>query len=69
MELQEVDIFIDQDGQVRVEVRGVKGSHCLTLTKDLERALGEKIAQREMTPEANESSDEKLPNQQLEGEG
>ena len=58
MELQEIDVFIENDGQVRVEVRGVKGTHCLSVTKDLEKALGGQVASREMTPEANETVSE-----------
>jgi hypothetical protein len=54
MELEEIDVFIEKDGQVRIEVRGVKGTHCLTVTKDLEQALGGQVAKREMTPEAGE---------------
>ena len=64
MELEEIDVFIEKDGQVRIEVRGVKGTHCLTVTKDLEQALGGQIAQREMTPEANEPSERTEPDQQ-----
>jgi len=55
MELQEIEIFIDKDGKVRIEVRGVKGEACLDLTKALEEALGGDIESREMTPEASES--------------
>ena len=40
MELQEVDVIIEKDGQVRIEVRGVKGPSCLDLTRGLEEALG-----------------------------
>nr|WP_319376717.1 DUF2997 domain-containing protein [uncultured Methanoregula sp.] len=40
MEMQELEITIDKDGRVQVAVRGVKGEGCLTLTKDLENALG-----------------------------
>lgn len=54
MELEEIDVFIEKDGQVRIEVRGVKGTHCLSVTKDLEQALGGQVAKREMTPEASE---------------
>ncbi len=54
MELQEVDIYIDKDGRVRLEVRGVKGEACLDLTRPLEEALGGQIETREMTPEAEE---------------
>ncbi|MBI4663160.1 MAG: DUF2997 domain-containing protein [Verrucomicrobia bacterium] len=53
MQLEEIDVFIEKDGQVRIEVRGVKGAHCLAVTKDLEHALGGQVVKREMTPEAN----------------
>jgi hypothetical protein len=52
MELQEIDVFIEADGKVRIEVRGIKGGACLALTKELEEALGGQIESREMTPEA-----------------
>ncbi len=52
MELHEVDVFIDADGQVRVEVRGIKGGACLDLTASLEAALGADVVSRELTPEA-----------------
>lgn len=55
MDLQEVEVFIDRDGQVRVEVRGVKGMSCLDVTKALEEALGGRVADRELTPEAYET--------------
>lgn len=56
MELQEVEITIDKNGQVQVQVRGVKGAQCLELTKDLEEALGGEIVLREMTAEALEEA-------------
>jgi hypothetical protein len=55
MEVQEIDVFIDKTGEVRLEVRGVKGPVCLDITKQLEEALGGQIASREMTPEAQEA--------------
>jgi hypothetical protein len=55
METQEIEVFIDKDGQVRLEVRGVKGTSCLDLTADLEAALGGEVESREMTPEAYET--------------
>lgn len=54
MELQEIEILIDSSGQVRIEVRGVKGNSCLELTKDLEAALGGAVESRQMTAEAYE---------------
>ncbi len=56
MELQEIDVFIDRDGQVRIEVRGAKGRACLDLTAPLERALGGRIESREMTVEFYEEA-------------
>ena len=64
MELQEIDVFIEKDGQVKIEVRGVRGSSCLDLTKDLETILGNRIAEREMTSEAQEIGQERVQQQQ-----
>jgi hypothetical protein len=64
MEFQQIDVFIDKDGKVRVEVRGAKGQSCLELTRDLEAALGGQIEAREMTAESYEAQPEQLPNQQ-----
>jgi hypothetical protein len=58
MNLQEIDVFIDKNGEVRVEVRGVKGEGCLDITRELEKALGGEVASREMTAEAQESASE-----------
>jgi hypothetical protein len=55
MEIQEIEVFIDKDGQVRLEVRGAKGTSCLDLTANLEAALGGEVESREMTPEAYET--------------
>ena len=64
MELQEIDVFIDQDGQVRIEVRGVKGGACLDLTATLEQALGGQVEARQMTPEADEAAQPLVEDQQ-----
>ena len=64
MELQEIDVFIEKNGQVRVEVRGVKGMSCLDITKDLEDALGGEIEEREMHHEAYETVQEVVVEQQ-----
>lgn len=39
-EIEELDVVIGPTGQVRIEVRGVKGERCLTVTRDLEQRLG-----------------------------
>jgi hypothetical protein len=55
MEIQEIDVFVDQKGEVKLEVRGVKGQTCLDLTQELEAILGGQVEARTMTPEADES--------------
>jgi len=67
MELQEIDVFIDKTGEVRVEVRGAKGGACLDITKGLENALGGEILSREMTAEASEVSRQDEASQQWTG--
>ncbi len=69
MELHEIDVFIEKDGRVRLEVRGLKGMACLAATKHLEKALGNDIVHREMTLEANESGQDQAPEQQTQNEG
>ncbi len=64
MELQEIDVFIEKDGQVRIEVRGVKGMSCLDLTQSLEAALGGQVEDRQMTPESQEVGQEQVRQQQ-----
>jgi hypothetical protein len=69
MELQEIEVFIDKDGQVRIQVRGVKGLECLDLTRELEAALGGQNEAREMTPEALEAIEEQMAIQQQQKNG
>lgn len=63
MELQEIDVFIEKNGQVRIEVRGVKGTSCLEITAALEQALGGQIAEREMTAESYETAPDWMQDQ------
>ena len=49
-----IDVYIDQEGKVRVEVSGMKGGGCTMLTAKLEQALGGEIQSREMKTEAYE---------------
>ncbi len=64
MDLQEIDIFIEKDGQVKLEVRGAKGLNCRDLTKALEEALGGDVTSREMKPEAYEANEQSTQEQQ-----
>ncbi len=64
MEVQEIDVFIDRNGQVHVEVHGVKGKSCLDITKDLEDVLGGQIEERKMHHEAYETAQESVAERQ-----
>jgi hypothetical protein len=56
MEVNEIEVIIDKQGEVQVLVRGVKGPECLKVTQTLEAALGAEVISREYTPEIRESS-------------
>lgn len=47
---QELEITIDDDGNISIKVIGVDGTKCLELTKEIEAALGDVVA-REKTSE------------------
>ena len=55
MELQEIDVFIEADGTVKVEIRGVKGKKCLDITKTMEELLGGEVVDRNFTDEFHEA--------------
>jgi hypothetical protein len=55
MEIHEIEVIIEKNGQLRVQVRGVKGKACLALTRELEAALGGQVLSRQMTAEASET--------------
>jgi hypothetical protein len=56
MEMQELEIFIDPEGEVSVRVKGLKGKGCLELTKPLEEQLGSEIKSRSYTSEYYEDT-------------
>ena len=49
----EIIVEIDQKGSSKITVKGVKGSSCKQLTRDLERALG-KTTESHTTAEYHE---------------
>jgi len=55
VDVQEIEVTIDENGQVQIHVRGIKGDACLDITRPLEQALGGQLT-REMTPEAMEET-------------
>ena len=61
MELQEIEVTIDANGKVHIHVRGVSGTACLDLTRELEAALGSQVESRSMTPEALEGQPDEQP--------
>jgi hypothetical protein len=54
MDMQELEIQVDRDGNVTVHVKGVKGEECLALTKSIEDALG-RVTDRSLTHEHYEN--------------
>lgn len=65
MEVQEVEFFIEPDGKVTFEVRGVKGRRCLEITRDIEADLGGQILSRESTWEMNQAPAEEYTQDRL----
>ncbi len=57
-EIQELDIFISPEGEVKIEVRGVKGKSCRSLTEGLENALGGQVTHRQHTDEYDQNIQE-----------
>lgn len=59
-EIQELDIFVRPDGTVTLEVRGVNGGKCLTLTEGVEALLGDAIVERVHTDEFDQTEQVQL---------
>lgn len=53
-ELQELDVTIWPNGEIKIEVRGVKGPSCLAVTRELEALLGDDVRERDLTDEYRE---------------
>ncbi|MEW6141135.1 MAG: DUF2997 domain-containing protein [Thermodesulfobacteriota bacterium] len=56
-ELQEIDVYVKPDGSLTLEVRGVKGSKCLDLTRDVENLVGGIVVERAHTDEFHQVED------------
>lgn len=50
MRQKEIEIIIAPDGDVQIEGHGLVGPECLSLTVDLEQALGV-VQNRQLTPD------------------
>ena len=57
--IDEIEIEIDAQGQVKIWVKGVDGPKCLQLTHELEALIGEVIG-RELTAEYYQSNDDEI---------
>lgn len=49
MEVHEIEVTIAANGEVKIQVKDMKGDSCLIATKDLERLLGGEIIERKRT--------------------
>jgi hypothetical protein len=58
MQTQEIEVTIQPDGSVKLHVSGAVGTQCLSLTADLEKALGGQILTRDRTPEYDQSDEQ-----------
>ncbi|MFM9047609.1 MAG: DUF2997 domain-containing protein [Cyanobium sp.] len=65
MDIQEIDVFVSPDGSVQLQVRGMQGRGCLSLTKGLEQLHGGEINSRVMRPEADVDPNEQSVSWQL----
>jgi len=68
-EIQEIDVFVQPDGTVKIEVRGVKGEKCLALTEEIEQLLGGRIVERIHTDEFHQAEQEQTQENRLEQRG
>ncbi len=60
MQIQEIEVIVHRDGNVKLHVRGAPGPQCLDLTADLEKLLGGQILSREKTPEFDQTQPQSL---------
>ena len=59
-----IEMIIHPDGRVEMRIEGVKGDACTKLTEGVERVLGGKVVERELTSEYYAREVKKDPNTQ-----
>ncbi len=64
MEIQEIEVVVDKNGEVKIQVHGTHGTTCLDLTADLEAALGGEVISREMTADVDAAVQEQIKERQ-----
>jgi len=57
-EIQEIDVYLNTNGTVKIEVRGAKGQKCLEMTKEIESQLGGRIIERIQTDDFYKAEEE-----------
>ncbi len=57
MRKQDIEIVINEKGEVTFTVKGVKGGSCMDETKFLEQALGGEVLEQQKTGEYYEQSE------------
>ena len=51
MDIQEIEVTINKNGKVEIHMKGFKGEECITVTKELEQALGGEVDVRKFLAE------------------
>lgn len=54
-----ITFTIDENGEVKIEVKGAPGEDCMKLTKEIEEALG-LVEDRSMTSEYYQQEEQKI---------
>lgn len=67
--VEEIDLFIEPDGRLRVAVRGVKGPACTALTREMERLLGGQLIDRRHTDEFEQQAEAETDQRNWSGQG
>ena len=57
MEYQKIEIKIDKQGNITLETSGVKGKKCTSITKELEKLLGN-VTKRDLKAEYYDDGDD-----------
>ena len=57
-ELQEIEVVIAPNGEIKIHIHGVKGPKCEAITKEMEELLGGEVLERIQTDEYFQSQQE-----------
>lgn len=54
-EKYEIEVFINEDGELKVHIKGLKGPNCLKALQDLNSRIGGQIKDKQFTSEYYEN--------------